>query len=167
MTTLQNQFCMSNKQNTVMSRVFTRSVYFVIKNTSISNLEKVLSFLSSTVAKEKPYMLVTTEGVEHAIDVVFTDEVIRDFIFTLHATFMTRWSHDSDMYNSLLSNIASGVGIGGYKKDSQSAIPSPLNERLLSAQDAYTVLKDNNWLVMLILICVHVDNEFINNINKH
>ena len=163
MTTAQNSaYCLSYKQSKSLSNVFVQTAKFVFSNIGFSSKETVMRFLTTTATSEKPYMLVTTEGVSRAVGIVFTDEVIRDYILTLHSVFMTRWSHNADMYNALLLNLASGTGIGGAKKDTMCALPDSINDRLATADDVYAILKDNSWLVILLLICMHLTVETIN-----
>ena len=160
-TTQNSAHCLTYKQSKALSSVFVQTAKFVYSNIGLSSKETVLRFLTTTATSEKPYMLVTTEGVSRAVGIVFTDEVIRDYILTLHSVFLARWSHNADMYNALLLNLASGTGIGGAKKDTMCALPDIINDRLATVDDAYAVLKDNSWLVILLLICMHLTVETI------
>lgn len=120
----------------------------------------VSAFVAGFVLKEKPYLLVTPEGLEHVMQVVFGNAQVTDFVFTLLYTFGSRWGMSSERFQSLCANLATAAVPGIQLPGSQAvaAVPNALASRLASSsEEAYHLLVANPWLVVLMLLQLFID----------
>jgi len=132
------------------SQTFDDSFTHVLSNYLPDSKKQIVEFIGKIILQEKPYLLVSEEGLTRAISLVFGDDAIRDFIFTLHFTFYARFGHSDDHIQRLISSIARGVGLASHYP--LSAIPTQINQRLTKLEDAYNIINDNRWLSIILMI---------------
>lgn len=142
--------------------VFVASMEHVLKNSTRMSDErssKLSKFVYSMVLAEKPYMLASPKGVQHAIELVFEDEVIRDFVFTLGFTFLARWG-GSARYFELVQALAFAVSGDGNpvrgQQESLVMMPVEIADLLPDPEGVQTLLQQNKWLVTLLMIQLFV-----------
>lgn len=137
---------------TVVSTTITESVLGLLGNLAGTEAETTISgFLHHAVLNEKPYMVVTPDGLRQITTVVFTNEVVRDFILTLSYQFFSRWCESHDAYLQLASNLAHGCS-ARYIYSDLDAMPDVIGDRLVDFETAYTLLQANKWLVIVLLL---------------
>lgn len=134
-----------------VARVFQESYKHVIGNMSLQLEDEIHIFTQAVILSEKPYMLVTPDGLTHAREMVFAYDIRRDFLFTLSFTFVSRLGMGSEYYQGMVKNLTDGIGVtsAGAELD---AMPTEISERLTPAKEIGEVLMANRWLVMLLLI---------------
>jgi hypothetical protein len=141
--------------------VFVASIEHVLANSKRMSEEryaKLSKFLYSMVLAEKPYMIASPKGVQHAIELVMEDEVIRDFVFTLGFTFLARWG-GSGRYVELVQALAfavSGDGNPVRGQDSLVMMPVDIADLLPDPDGVLDLLQQNKWLVTLLMIQLFV-----------
>jgi len=142
--------------------VFIKSYNFILSNFVPESKKEIQDFTAGLVLREKPYMLVTKEGLPRAVNLVFSNEYIRDFIYSLEFAFFSRWGQSSNHVNGLMEILARGVGLAN--PDKNNVTPNEINNRLTDETDAFEIIKHNRWLAMLLLIqlFVTVDPNLIN-----
>lgn len=145
--------------------VFQGSFAHVMSNIIGDAKPVIQNFVTSVVLQEKPYLLVTPEGLTHAINLVFTQEAHRDFIFNLTFVFFSRWGGNEDAVQGLIANVARGATqtyIDNKKQtymDQLCAIPKEISTRLSAYSDVAALLTANKWLLMLLLLQLFIVAE--------
>lgn len=122
----------------------------VLANQSEESRPRTASFVAEFCLRNKPYILVTADGLAGAIDTVFSDRHVTDFVLTLVHIFGSRWGMTQQRLNSLAVNLASGAALPVTSE--LRSIPNALASRLASFPDAYSLLVANPWLVVLMLL---------------
>jgi len=140
--------------------IFQESVKHVLSNLLPESKGVVTTFIAGIILQEKPYMLVTSAGIKRAIELVFINEEYRDFIFTLHFTFFSRWGKDEDAYGRLADNIANGAGLYSVGANS-NLMPNDILSGLASVTNTKALLRSNSWLVILLLLQLFVTLDII------
>lgn len=134
-----------------VAEVFQGAYSHVMANLVGEQKARVTAFVAGYVLTEKPYLLVTPEGLDRAISAVFGNEHVRDFVFTLHFTFGSRWGAALERWQSLCANLA--LAAVPHSRVKLSAVPDALADRLATSPDeAYNLLVANQWLVVLMLL---------------
>lgn len=113
-------------------------------------------YVAALILQEKPYMLVGPEGVERAIDLVFSNEPHRDFIFMLTYTFFARFGEGRNPSEDLAASLARGLVMSNAGGGAMSAIPEAMRVRLPNLSEVQSLLKDNHWLMTVLLIQLFV-----------
>lgn len=141
---------LSTEEMVEAAQVFNEAYQHVVSNLLGETQQKIQRFVLATVVSEKPFLLITPEGLDRAISLVFQDAVVRDFVLTLQYTFGSRWGMSQDKFEGLVANLA--VGATPAARLSDSAMPNAIADRLTSTSDAYNLLLANSWLVILMLL---------------
>lgn len=137
---------------TVVSTTITESVLGLLGNLAGTEAEATITgFLHHVVLNEKPYMIVTPDGLRQITTVVFTNEVVRDFVLTLSYQFFSRWCESQDAYLQLVQNLSHGCG-ARYVRSEWDAMPDVIGDRLVDFETTYTLLQANKWLVIVLLL---------------
>lgn len=135
-----------------VATVFQETFAHVTKNLEGSTAyEEVIKFCGHLVLFEKPYILVSSEGLPNAITMTFTRESVRDFVMTLSYNFFTRWGGSQEAIAALADNLSFGAGQAQVGRD-LCAMPQPIAARLGEQEDTKTLLLNNRWLMVLLLI---------------
>lgn len=132
------------------AEVFTEAYYHVLENLDSTQQGSVQKFVAGLVLTEKPYLMVTPEGVQRAVATVFENESNRDFVFTLLYTFGSRWALSLDRFEGLCANLA--VGLSPISQHAECLVPKAVADRLVSSSEIYRLLVANQWLVVLLLL---------------
>lgn len=133
------------------AEVFNEAYLHVVANTAGDTRSRIIEFVAHVVLAEKPYLLVTPEGLDHAIGLVFENKHVTDFVHTLLFTFGSRWGMSQEKYEALAANLAAGASPLAPASDYRST-PIALASRLATFTDAYRLLVANQWLVILLLL---------------
>jgi hypothetical protein len=162
---LKNWMNMSNINTDGMisaAETFRDAYEHVLGNLVADTKERTIKFVMEIVLRQKPYMMVSKEGLPKIMDVVFSSDEIRDFIFTLHFVFFSRWGNEDQDVNGLIGNLARGAGLASFGK--LNAIPVPINDRLTGVDDVNQILMDNKWLTIILMLQMFVvlDKELLN-----
>lgn len=146
---------LTTDQMVVVATVFQESYAHVLSNSIEDTKIDRMRFVAGIVLQEKPYLLVTEEGIQRLISLVFADERNRDFIFTLSYTFFSRWGEDDLSVKGLAENLARGVSqasaIYGANQDI-NAIPHEIAIRLTPNNVAKDLIESNKWLMIILLL---------------
>lgn len=121
--------------------------------------ERVNVFVYKTVLFDHPYMLCTPNGVKDAVETIFSDVHLRDFVLTLSFTFFSRWGASNEKYLHLTETLAFAVSADGATTPAsntslivQSAIPVAIFHDMPKDAQTRAVLLANKWLAVLLLI---------------
>lgn len=145
---------LSAEQMIEAAAIFQDAVQFVLQRYGKEIQDKVKGFVSLIILQEKPYLMVTPEGLGRMIGLVFSDETYRDFVLTLHFTFASRWGMTMSLYRGLVANLAQGAC--PVMEGSLNAMPTDMASRLSTYTDAAQLLEANTWLTMLIMLQLFV-----------
>lgn len=148
---------LNNQEMIVVAETFNESLDFVLGNYPKEIRDELYMFIVEIIMLEKPYMLVGVEGLPYISKKVFTNEHIRDLLFTLQFTFISRCGLTDIEYGKLVENIAQGLKLVSH--GSVSAMPKPISDRLSQFTDILEVLMSNSWLVMIMLIKLFVSSN--------
>jgi hypothetical protein len=154
---------MANLNTTDMEEaatVFTQSLNHVLSNYLTESSKSVKEFVTHIVLKEKPYMMITEEGLPHIVELVFMNEIVRDFVLTLSSVFFSRWGNNDEQVLGLAGNIARGVSVlrvGDNVDIANSVIPRQISERLMTEEMGSMLLYNNRWLICLLMLQIYVN----------
>lgn len=154
---------LTTEQMVVVTSVFQESYEHTLSQVLGDTRYPVLQFTAKIVLQNKAHMLVTEEGLLHAIALVFEHEAHRDFVFSLSFTFFSRLGEDEKHMHGLINNLARGVSTSSLVLPEVSlsdfnAMPTVLSARLATFFNAKQLLESNKWLVVLLLLqlCIAV-----------
>lgn len=145
---------LSAEQMIEAAAIFQDAVQFVLQHYGKEVQDKVKGFVSLIILQEKPYLMVTPDGLSRMIALVFSDETYRDFVLTLYFTFASRWGMTMSLYQGLVANLAQGACPAMER--SLNAMPSDMASRLSTYNDAAQLLEANTWLTMLLMLQLFV-----------
>lgn len=147
---------LTTEQMVIATSTFQESFQHVLGNYVGDSRTHIQKFVAGVVLRQKPYMLVTEEGVQHAMKLAFGNEADRDFLFTLTYTFFSRFGETNEPVKGLATALARGVSIGSHNE--LSAVPEPLQKRLPVEVDVRAMLESNQWLMTLLMmqLCIQV-----------
>ena len=131
--------------------VLQDSYQHVLNNIPAAGRESIIQFVAKLILSEKPYMLITPEGLSHISELVFSNDPYRDFIFTLSFTFFARFGGPDTDITGLAENLARGAAQVSPNREG-NAIPNQIANRLIEAVDIVPILINNRWLMMILLI---------------
>jgi hypothetical protein len=95
--------------------------------------------------------------VKNAVETVFADEVLRDFVLTLTFVFFSRWGASDEKYAQLVETFAFSVSADVPTSNTgtlnvPSAIPPAILADLSKSDNVRSRLLANKWLATLLLI---------------
>jgi len=136
-----------------VAQVFVDAAYrYVIGNMTGDTLAKVQEFVIRIVLQEKPYLLVTPEGLTHITKYVFGQKAHLDFVLSMEYAFFARWGGDDQDVIRLAQNLARGVSYSGGMTKELNSIPHVIYDRLLDYDDALKILQANKWLMIVLMM---------------
>lgn len=153
-----------NQEMKIVERVFGEAFQQAVARLDDDYGEKIKKFVRRLVFQHKPYLLVTPEGLTAIAAEVFKDEQIRYFVTMLRFDFFTRWGEAHGKEQSLVGNLADGLGLRNeqdgvlYTAENPGEDASPLDFRMRMATraEAANVIDKNRWLLMLLLIQLYI-----------
>lgn len=140
-----------------VASVFIESFNHVVSNYVGESKNHAKLFTANIILKEKPYMIVSLEGLPHITEIVFGSDANRDFILTLSFTFFSRWGHSEREVYGLINNLARGVSNANAL--TLNAMPKDISSRLVSSENAAEILEANKWLIVIILMQLFITVE--------
>lgn len=108
-----------------------------------------MEFVFDLVLRQKPFMMVTQPGYEAIVHSVFTKETIRDFVLSMSYNFYTYWAGTDEDHKALAQTLALSAG---YQVP--SLIPKPITDHMATSEAAQSILVNNRWLCVLMLLPV-------------
>jgi hypothetical protein len=125
----------------------------------------IMTFATKVVVEEKPWMWASPEGVDHLLDLVMVDELIRDFVMTLSFTFFARWGEANVKFTGLTDALSWGTSADNDNGDNRQLVvmPEVINSRLTQQDDVKKYLAANKWIVTLLLLKLFVIPEGVDN----
>ena len=136
------------------AQIFQESVEHILANTLGKSKDNLELFITKILLFEKPFLMLTHEGIVKTIDLVFSTSENRDFIFNLHFIFFSKLGNTNTDINGLIGNVARGVGLSSVHP--LSAMPKEINDRVLDELDAIDLLTANKWLLIVLLIILFI-----------
>lgn len=132
--------------------VFNSAFTHVLNNTLGSTKDKVQLWTTNHVLRNKPWMMLTTNGIEVMQEAVFVDSEIADFIMELNFTFSTYWAASAEKYSALANvlGLACGVQVEGK-------VPKAVVERTVAPNKTVPILEGNRWMMILLLMIAFVE----------
>jgi hypothetical protein len=121
---------------------------------------KLYEWLMNFISGEKPYLWASPENIPRIVQMVYSDELVRDFVHSLQFHFMLRWGEASTKFTGLVDVLSWSIGSHGLdtehsgrnRKEDHGAIPEDIRMRLSSREDVKELLLDNPWMVCLLLL---------------
>lgn len=148
---------LTTEQMNEVSGVFQESLAYVLSNLPSKEAQASLKgFLAQLVMQEKPYLLVTQEGLSRVIDLVWTSPGYSDFIMSLSFVFFSRWGHGEEEVSGLCANLARGCAMINRSEKQLDAVPQLLGDRLSDIDAARRLIQANHWLVIVLLVQLFV-----------
>jgi hypothetical protein len=142
---------LTTEQMVVATSTFQESFTHVLGNYVGESREHIVKFVANIILREKPYMLVTEAGLQHAMQIAFgNNDAERDFLLMLTFTFFSRFGETDNPVKALSTNLARGVALGN--NNDLNAVPEQLKKRLPIESDAHLVLEANQWLITLLML---------------
>lgn len=100
--------------------------------------------------------MATEGGISRISDMVFKNDAMREFLFTLQAQFYSQFAEFHQHWVDLVTNLAASLTnspLGGQNiKTEMSLVPEDLRLRTHSAQHMTDLLLANTWFIMFIFI---------------
>lgn len=147
--------CLATDEMVEVAGLIQESYRHVMSNFLGDTRTQLTGWTAEWILTQKPYFLVTLEGHRNAMEAVFQNKHVTDFVFTLLHNFGARWGMAPERFAGLCANLAySAVPKTSY---SISSVPDAIADRLAaSSEDAYQLLLANPWLVVLMLLQLFV-----------
>jgi hypothetical protein len=143
-----------------LGQVFKDSLEHVLRNAQAleqATQDRIQRFVYVEAFYKKPYMLVTPQGVKSAIEMVFGDEILRDFVLSLTYHFYSRWGTTNEKFLHLVDTLAFAVSVDGPPASNtalpyQSGIPPQVQDDMASSETVRPTLLANKWIVIILLL---------------
>lgn len=136
-----------------VAEVLREAFVAVHRNLDPEYQKRIDEFWLRLLKNGRPFMMVTTEGLNSYAKAVFGDDIQRDFVMNLTSTFFFLWGADNDTRMALMRNLSQSVcvdlGLFLSKPSTYRAMPRANSDRLVDANDAYEVLVANSWLAVM------------------
>ena len=152
--------------STELKEIFKEALSQSIASYSERNRIAIYELLLHICGELRPYMVVTPAGAEAISDRIFSNDIHRDFIFTLLFNFTPRLSIDriEENFAYVVRSLAFGlsninkINIPGYATANEDHIklPEEVVDRLPTESSIIQLLKSNKWLVMILLINLYM-----------
>lgn len=139
---------------------------FMVTINSYSEIEKikVKEFAIEIAMGYTPYGIMTAQSIGGLVDHVFTVEVNRDFVWKLIFNYFSVIGYDKTMLNHLCTSLAVAVDIGDNTSESNlSLTPASIRERLQNQDVLINTLKDNKWLLVILMLVATYQRKYDNN----
>lgn len=138
------------------AQVFLDALQYTLGNMPTEGQVPIKQFLAQLVIKEKPYLLVTQEGIAHAMELAWSNAAISDFLMRLSFAFFARLGHDDEFVDGLCGNLARGCALVARDPQNLNAVPTAVAERLSDMAAATQLIRANRWLVVILMIQLFV-----------
>lgn len=151
---------LTTEEMQVLAETFQDSFKFMMTNAIGETKKRYTEFSARLVLQEKPYLLVTEEGLQHISGLVFSTPEIRDFILGLSFVFFSRQGFKEGQMDDLARALARGTSSHEYITNEEQrldAIPKAIGSRMLSFNDVFPLLKANRWLMIVLLIQLFIN----------
>lgn len=135
---------------------FERALQHVLNNTLGTSHTRAATYLTNHVLRNKPWMLLTKEGIEEATESVMGDAELQDFVLEVTYTFSAYWGGSVDKYAKLADVLAVSVGI-----QTESSLPNEVKQRTVTPEQAIQKLTANRWLMTLIMFNLFVEPAMV------
>jgi hypothetical protein len=99
----------------------------------------------------------TEAGVARISDLVFRNEVMREFLFTLQVQFFSQFGEFHQNWVEMINYIATALtnGVIGHEVDPKlNLVPEDIRMRTYDAKHMSNLLLANTWLIMFLLIAL-------------
>lgn len=127
--------------------LFVESILESISSFGNEYDSKLKMFIIETSRLEKPYLLVSDEGMERAIEIVFSNKMNRDLIFEINYRFFTRLGN-----KEVIKELIKTISFSNCFINKQSLMPLVVSDRLPTEEQIQEKLLANPWLIILVLI---------------
>lgn len=126
---------------------FERALQHVLNNTLGQTYTNVSAFIANHVLRGKPWMLITTAGIDEVVGEVMGNAELQDFVLELTYTFGAYWGASADKYAALADVLSTSLGI-----QTEGAAPKEIKGRTATPEQAVARLMANRWVMVLILM---------------
>jgi hypothetical protein len=117
--------------------------------------ERIIDFLYQWYYGHRLYQILMPDSLLKTTEMIFQDEVLRDFILNLTKQVQINLSNWNGTIIQLRSVLASGLYFEpeDNKSNDTCLIPQPIQEQLRIEYDyCDTLLKQNHWLLVLVMV---------------
>lgn len=143
-----------NEMNTV-GHSFVSSVEHCL-NSHVGETRRALTSFLMEVMMRRSVMMVTPDGLKDLAELVFTQDLHRDFIQAVTFTFYARWGANDQQKDALIANLADGAAADTAMQPGWIATPKAVQSRMAPRGEIIELLKANRWLVILLLMKLYV-----------
>jgi hypothetical protein len=156
----------SSERMTEIGAIYREAFVHCVNMLNLETRQGILTRFRSIVTVEKPYMMVNEAGLKEKIKQIFASAALTDFIFQFSFVFNSRWAAGIKERCEFTEIIArnSSVMMGSHSQDpeiSYFGMPAENKGNLVTYSDAFGVLTNNNWLLMLVLSSVFLTYQEI------
>lgn len=152
---------LSTEQMAQVVDVFNKSVVFTIaKYPSVEHRNSLKELLAQITQAIMPTQVLTADGLAELQQLVFANAANRDFILSLVFVFFSRLAGSEQELVDLCEVLVRSVSSAPLKTDVKSAIqatPTEVSSRLITSENALSLLLANKWLVVVLLVQLVVE----------
>jgi hypothetical protein len=147
--TLKQNFALAAEH--IFVHALNRTVW--IYRDSYQAVDLILSTIRNTAMES----IATQPGIDQITKLVFGDEVVREFMFTLQAQFFSQFAEFHQHWRDMIGDIATALtgSPAGIEIDEQlNLVPEEISGRMFTQKHMQSLLLANNWLIMYILVAL-------------
>lgn len=153
---------MDNKENPVnmdeVGEVLIGALDSVLSNYDADDAVKLTDFIDEFSGRWKIKRFSNKDSLAELSKRTMEDDLCGGFLMEMTYQFVARWGRDEAGLMELARIITLGV-IHPYSGAEDSMLPASLGERMLDQSDFLRILKENRWLLVMLLIRVFYTND--------
>lgn len=146
----------------IVGDVFSAAVENVIRSYDGQQSQSVIAgYLTQHLIENRPWLIMTPDGIVNLTQEIFSDDTIRDFVFKVVFQFFSSISPTPDLVQQLAANLAAGCAVGdSVSPTNQNLMPVEIKKRLSGFDFVYDMLKANKWLMVVIMFHLFTFKNF-------
>lgn len=141
---------LGNVEMIVVGECVERAVQQTLGNMIGDSNLQAKAFIADIVLRWMPAMIVTDFGCGKITEKIFAIETNRSLVLNLNFAFWSFWSPTPAQVSGLIDTLAESLGLSEFTD--ARLIPEEVSQRLPVVSDIKSILRANNWLVVILLL---------------
>lgn len=141
---------------------FLESLSQTLGNMGSENRSHALAFLLNLATSYTPAFMIQIFNIRELSESIFTSVLHRDFITTLAFNFYSRFPDNiDDEYMTLVRKLSFAITLYSGNNADGLEIDKEVSSRLPSSESVIKTLKENRWLVVILVAILYVNVDEI------
>lgn len=146
----------------LIESILIKSIDHILSNSSDDARIEIRNILGQLCLGYKPYLILNESNVKTLSDLIFSNEIYRDFIYSVYSSFIFRLILNGINVDEVIENIATSVSI--QTSNNRTFANTDFTDMIPTINESESMLENNNWLFicMLIILIIPFNTELMN-----